>query len=108
MYIIPNSNEKPFPMSVASNLPSMLRSFSWLWLVIILLAIALVSKAPPEEEFGDDDQSCHTMDDGDLSINQHQPFELGVDLGPQDSASKQRRAEGIELVGEPAHQHSKR
>jgi hypothetical protein len=69
-------------MSIASNLPSMLRSFSFLWLFIILLAIILVSKAPPEEEFGEDDQSCHTMEDGDLSINQHQPFELGVDLGP--------------------------
>jgi len=68
-------------MSVASNLPSMLRSFSFLWLFIILVAIALFSKAPPEEDFGNDDQSCHTMDDVELSINQNQPFELGVDLG---------------------------
>ena len=69
-------------MYIASNLPSMLRSFSFLWLFIILLSIILVSKAPPEEEFGDDDQSCHTMDDGDLSVNHDKPFELGIDLSP--------------------------
>ena len=58
----------------------------------------LVQKAPPEEEFGNDEEACHSIDDIEISLhNDKVPFELNADLSPQELKGK-KKGEIVELV----------
>ena len=49
---------------MAANFPGMLQKITIMWAVVILIAILLVRKAPPEQEFSDNDQNESVVDFG--------------------------------------------